>query len=208
MKCRFTFALTIFVLATTACAADAVRMLESFTAKVESASGRFMQYTAENRQVVASGRFSFSRPGKFLWETQDPFKQTILSDGKTLWVYDPDLNQVTIRELNNHVAGLGPAALLFGKVSPQAIFHLKDLGKSENLIWVRATPKESEAAFSVMDVGMDAKGFIRELRLTDSFGEVVRYKLQDLQTPSALRVRDYVFQIPPKADVLKDTSLQ
>ena len=207
MKRFFYLIAAFFALTTFVQAADSVRMIEDFSSKVESADGHFVQHSVEDGKVVATGRFSFARPGKFLWETLTPFKQTILCDGKTLWIYDPDLNQVTIRELHQ-TAGLGPAALLFGKASPREIFNLTDLKESQDLFWVRATPKETNAAFSVMEVGLDAKGFVRELRLTDSFGETTLYELKALDVPSRLQARDFVLQIPPGADVLNDTSMQ
>ena len=103
---------------------------------------------------------------------------------------------------------MGPAALLFGQTSPGEVFNLSDRGKIGNLFWVQATPKTSDAAFPAMEVGLDEKGFVRELRLTDSFGEVTLYKLSDLQVPSDLKTQDYVFRIPPGTDVLQDTSQQ
>lgn len=207
MKRQIASVLALFVLATSVCAADAVRMLEDFSVKIQSAAGRFTQTESEDGKVLASGRFSFTHPGKFLWETQSPFSQAILCNGKTLWIYDPDLHQVTVRELKQ-AAGLGPAALLFGQTSPGELFNLSDRGKIGNLFWVQATPKTSDAAFPAMEVGLDEKGFVRELRLTDSFGEVTLYKLSDLQVPSDLKTQDYEFRIPPGTDVLQDTSQQ
>lgn len=207
MKRQIASVLALFVLATSVCAADAVRMLEDFSVKIQSAAGRFTQTAAEDGQVLATGRFSFTRPGMFLWETQSPFFQTILCDGRTLWIYDPDLHQVTVRELKQ-AAGLGPAALLFGQTSPGEVFNLSDRGKIGGLLWVRAIPKASDAAFSAMDVGMDENGIVRELRLTDSFGEVTLYKLSEVLVPSELHARDYKFRIPPGTDVLQDTSQQ
>lgn len=207
MKRQIVSVLTLLALAANVCATDAVRMLEDFSVKIQSAAGRFTQTAAEDGQVLATGRFSFTRPGMFLWETQSPFSQTILCDRRTLWIYDPDLHQVTIRQLK-HTSEWGPAALLFGQTSPEEVFRLSDRGKIGGLLWVRATPKASDAAFSAMDVGMDENGFVRELRLTDSFGEVTLYKLSEVQVPSELHARDYKFRIPPGTDVLKDTSQQ
>ena len=177
MKRQIVSVLALLALAANVCATDAVRMLEDFSVKIQSAAGRFTQTAAEDGQVLATGRFSFTRPGMFLWETQSPFFQTILCDGRTLWIYDPD-------------------------------FRLSDRGKIGGLLWVRAIPKASDAAFSAMDVGMDENGIVRELRLTDSFGEVTLYKLSEVLVPSELHARDYKFRIPPGTDVLKDTSQQ
>lgn len=205
MKLRALFVGLLTVLCGQVCAADAVALLKNFSFNAASVSGRFSQLSPENASELSSGRFSFSKPGKFLWQTEKPFKQTIVSDAKTLWIYDSDLNQVTVRDLK-HSMNSGPAVLLSGGVDPETVFDLNDLGTKKDLSWVRAVPKGRENSFSALEIGFDSAGLPRQMRLEDQFGESTLYVLDPVNVPSKAGESVYEFKIPAEADVLKDTS--
>ena len=90
--------------------------LKSFLTQTTTAKARFAQMVLDRNMKVlqqATGTMAFSRPGKFRWEYQKPYEQTIVGDGERLWIYDKDLNQVTVRKLDRAL-GASPAALLAG----------------------------------------------------------------------------------------------
>ncbi len=206
MKKTLILLLSLLSVAPLSYASDAISMLKSFSQGVKSASGNFTQQAASEAET-SKGAFAFSRPGKFLWETTSPFRQKIVSDAKTLWIYDADLSQVTVRRLKGAIDA-GPASLLFGGVDPETQFDLKLISESDTLSWVRATPKAKEAAVSLIDIGFNAEGVPQKMRLTDRFGEKTTYTLENIEVPSKAGEAIYSFKVPAGVDVLEDTSFQ
>lgn len=206
MKKTLILLLSLLSVAPLSYASDAISMLKSFSQGVKSASGNFTQQAASEAET-SKGAFAFSRPGKFLWETISPFRQKIVSDAKTLWIYDADLSQVTVRRLKGAIDA-GPASLLFGGVDPETQFDLKLISESDTLSWVRATPKAKEAAVSLIDIGFNAEGVPQKMRLTDRFGEKTTYTLENIEVPSKAGEAIYSFKVPAGVDVLEDTSFQ
>ena len=98
--------------------ASALDQFKSFVATTKSAKGEFTQQQRRKSQTgkispISSGSFVFARPGKFIWNYQKPYDQLLQADGDQLYIYDKDLNQVTVRKLGNAL-GSSPAAILFG----------------------------------------------------------------------------------------------
>jgi len=94
--------------------ADAATQLNAFVKQVRSATGTFTQSTQSSRGQPApaqSGTFAFERPGKFRWAVEKPYEQLVLSDGKKLYQYDPDLAQVSVRSVGAAI-GNAPAQVL------------------------------------------------------------------------------------------------
>ena len=90
--------------------------LKSLLSQTTTAKGRFAQMVLDKnlkKLQESTGTMQFSRPGKFRWEYNKPYEQTIVGDGSKLWIYDKDLNQVTERKLDKAL-GASPAALLAG----------------------------------------------------------------------------------------------
>jgi len=122
--------------------AGGTEQLRNFLSATQAVRGKFDQtITDQNGKVVrqTSGTLEFSRPGKFRWEYGTPFKQTIVGDGEKVWLYDPDLNQVTVRKIDDAI-GSSPAALLAGDAAIEKNFTLKDGGVEGKREWVEATP--------------------------------------------------------------------
>ena len=110
-----------------AASADGLKSLESFMQNTRSAQAEFTQEVTappKNGQAArtktSSGSFAFERPGQFRFDYKKPFAQTIVADGKTLWLYDADLNQVTERA-QSKALGSTPAALLASATNLQAL---------------------------------------------------------------------------------------
>ena len=206
MRKALILTLSLLSFASFSFAADAISMLKSFSQGVKSASGEFTQEAATAAET-SKGSFAFSRPGKFLWETKSPFHQKIVSDAKTLWIYDADLSQVTVRRLKGAIDA-GPASLLFGGVDPETQFDLKLISEGDSLSWVRATPKAKDAAVSLIDIGFNPEGTPEKMRLTDRFGEKTTYTLENVEIPSKAGDAIYSFKVPAGVDVLEDTSFE
>lgn len=189
---------------TPASAADARGQLKRFVSEVGSAQGRFsQQVTGSQGQARApqQGEFSFRRPGQFLWHILKPYEQVVVSDGKVLRQYDPDLAQVTERPVDQSI-GASPAAILFGSGSLEDAFELSNLTDRDGLSWLRARPRSGDAGFVHVDIGF-SDGMPRRLELLDAFGQTTRIGLTDIVPNPKLPADAFAFQIPKGVDVVK-----
>jgi outer membrane lipoprotein carrier protein len=183
--------------------ADAVDALRAFVAGTRSGSAEFSQVVTPpdgTRAKTSSGRFEFARPDRFRFDYAKPYPQTIVSDGRTLWMHDPDLNQVTVRRVDQAL-GATPAALLAGEDLARD-FTLEAQPDRDGLAWVRATPKAADSGFQWMDVGFRGRE-LAAVEILDRFGQRTRLTLQGLQAGVALPVERFRFVPPPGADVLE-----
>ena len=156
------------------------------------------------RVKTSSGTFAFERPGRFRFDYQKPFAQTIVADGATLWLYDPDLNQVTERA-QDKALGSTPAALLTSAADLAALraeFTLANAPDADGLQWVQATPKQAGGQLQSVRVGFTG-GALAALEILDSFGQRSLIRFSGLQLNTALAAQTFRFQVPAGADVLK-----
>jgi len=185
-------------------AASAQSQLQSFVDKVHSATGQFEQNRSGDGaggQRAQSGTFAFQRPGKFRWQVTKPYAQLIVSDGRHVYQYDPDLDQVTERNASQAV-GASPAALLFGSGSLGDAFTVKDLPDRDGLQWLRATPKTADAGFAHVDIGFSG-GLPARLELLDAFGQTTRIVLSQLKTNPEIPADQFQFVVPKGAALVK-----
>jgi len=154
------------------------------------------------------GHFVFQRPGKFIWDTQKPFEQKLIADGKQLILWDKDLNQATFRPAGQALAST-PAAILFGETSLDQHFDLIDSEDRLGMKWVSLAPKKDPNAKSKNDlpytkisIGM-ANGLPKALELIDGMGSVVLVTLDKIQLNINLPANRFTFTPPAGAEVLR-----
>ena len=187
-----------------ALAASAQEQLQSFVSQVQSASGQFSQYTlgAQGQTKPAqSGQFAFQRPGRFKWDVSKPYAQQIISDGAELFQFDPDLNQVTVRKVDQAI-GSSPAAILFGSGSLEQSFTVTALQDKDGLSWLRAKPRSGEAGFVHVDLGFSG-GLPARIVLLDAFGQNTHIELSGLVSNPKMAVEVFRFVPPSGADVVR-----
>ncbi|MCD0495648.1 outer membrane lipoprotein chaperone LolA [Achromobacter sp. MY14] len=185
-------------------AASAQEQLRSFVTTVTSATGSFSQYTVNNQgrtQPAQTGVFSFQRPGKFKWAVQKPYEQLVVSDGRVLFQFDPDLAQVTERKVDAAI-GTSPAAILFGSGSLEQSFDVSALPSKDGVDWLRAKPRTADAGFSRVDIGMKDNLPVR-VELLDSFGQTTRVDLSAINANPTLPAKEFQFTAPKGVDVVK-----
>ncbi len=187
--------------------ANAIEFLKAFTSQTQAAEGKFTQRILDKEgkpvEATANGVFMFERPGKFVWRIVKPYPQSIVSDGSSLWIWDPDLNQVTVKKLSTTVSTT-PAAVLFGKGNIEAFFNLENEKDDQGLHWVLAVPKEEDLTYSRIHIGFDSLGTIAAMRLEDHFGQTTELKLTDVKTQASFSSETFAFKIPDGVDVLRD----
>jgi len=164
-----------------------------FEQKVFDKTGKLVQ---ESR-----GSFSFLRPGRFRWTYVKP-PQVIVGDGDRVWIHDADLNQVTVRRVSR-VLGSTPAALLAGASDIDAAFELSEIGEKGGLEWLEAKPREKEAGFERMRLGMAASG-VAAMELVDHFGQTTVLRFSNVVRNPQLDAGTFRFTPPRGADVLGD----
>jgi outer membrane lipoprotein carrier protein len=150
----------------------------------------------------ANGRLAFSRPGKFRWEYEKPYRQLIVGDGVKLWVYDEDLNQVTVKKLEGAL-GSSPAALLAGSNEIEEHYNLNAIGMKDGLDWLEAYPKSSDSMFKKVRMGFKGNT-LDTMELHDQLGQVTVIRFSRIERNPKLRADAFAFTAPKGADVIED----
>ena len=185
--------------------ASGLDALRSFIAGTASAQGEFVQKVYDRKHKLtqeASGTLAFMRPGRFRWTYAKPYPQLIVGDGSKVWVYDEDLNQVTVRRLDRAL-GSSPAALLAGSNEIERAFKLADRGEKDGLEWVEAQPRDKESNFESIRMGFGASG-LEVMELADNFGQTTVLKFTSLRRNPKLDLALFKFVPPKGADVIGD----
>jgi outer membrane lipoprotein carrier protein len=185
--------------------ASGLDALRSFIAATASAQGEFVQKVYDRKHKLtqeASGTLAFQRPGRFRWTYAKPYAQLIVGDGAKVWVYDQDLNQVTVRRLDRAL-GSTPAALLAGSNEIERAFKLSEQGEKDGLEWVEAKPLEQESNFESIRMGFGFSG-LEIMELADSFGQTTVLKFTALRHNPKLDAALFQFVPPKGADVIGD----
>lgn len=168
----------------------------SFVQTVEDSRGRTIDR--------ASGDIVVSRPGRFRWEIQPEGQssqgQLLVADGRNLWFFDRDLDQVTVKPADAALTAT-PAMLLSGGVNVREAFEIEDAGKSDGLEWVSVTPKASDADFREARLGF-AHGELRHMVLKDKLGQTATLVFERAQRNGPVKPEEVSFTPPPDADVI------
>lgn len=183
--------------------ASGTAQLQAFVADTRSARASFSQTVvgkSGRKPQQSLGNFMFSRPGKFRWSYEKPYYQLIVGDGEKLWVYDKDLNQVSVKKLGSAL-GSSPAALLAGDNAMEKNFILKDAGSNEGLEWVEATPKEKEGSFERVRFGFK-DDLPRIMEVHDNFGQTTTLTFSQFERNPVLAPGVFRFVPPKGADVV------
>ena len=183
--------------------AGAVEEFRAFTTQTRSARGDFSQVVVDRagkKLREASGTFSLSRPGKFRWTYVKPYAQLLVGDGQKVWIYDTDLNQVTIRAMDQTLSAT-PAALLAGSQDFEKVFAVEDLPPADGLTWLGAKPRAAESGLESARIGFN-KGTLEKLEFVDSFGQRTIITVSKFEKNPALGADHFKFTPPKGADVI------
>ena len=187
--------------------AAALEQFKAFVAGTKSARGEFSQRMVKEEggklrtSSASSGNFLFARPGKFIWTYQKPYEQLLQADGEKLYIYDKDLNQVTVKTLGNAI-GSSPAAILFGSNDLEKNFTLSEGGTRDGIEWLQAVPKTRDTNFEKIGIGLK-DGVPVAMELRDSFGQISLLSFTKFEKNPALPATQFRFTVPKGADVLQ-----
>lgn len=184
--------------------ANPIEQLQQFNSELKSASGSFTQKLITKSGAIkksSSGSFVFARPGQFRWTYTAPYEQVLVSNGKTLTIYDKDLNQVTTRSLGSAI-GTSPAAILFGGKNLAQNFTLTEAGAKDGREWVSAVPKTKNSNFIKVNIGMSG-GLPDAMELYDTLGQVTVIVFGDMKKNAGVSLNSFSFTPPAGVSITK-----
>lgn len=186
--------------------ADGVSALKEFYRNTNSMRATFHQEVKDgqgNLVQEVEGKMQLDRPNKFRWDYNNPYEQQIISDGKEVFLLDTELEQVTIRTLNQAL-GMSPAALLAGGDGVEKNFNLKNVKRPEreaNVEWVQAMPKIEDGGFERIYIGFK-DGELRYMEMIDSFKHLTYIAFKKIERNPTLAMQTFLFKVPDGVDVV------
>ena len=177
---------------------EVLKRLSKFTETVNSFSADFVQtvYDANSNPLQeSSGNVLLKKPGRFIWNYTQPSPQQIVADGESVWLYDIELEQVTVSSLADQGTGT-PLSLLMGSTPLEQEFELRPLGNSDGIDWVELKPRSQESDFELVYLGLSDAG-LAAMELRDSFGQATQIRFTSFK--EGVRIDDAKFRfVPPE----------
>jgi len=186
-------------------AEPAERQLQTFFDGLKTLSAKFEQQVSDGDGAIiqqSQGRLWLQRPGRFRWDYQQPYHQLIVGDGTQVWVYDEDLEQVTVRAFDASM-GQTPALLLSSDKPILESFNVTALGEREGINWLQLLPRGEDAAFDELRLGL-SNGRLRFMELRDGLGHITLLSFSELRRNQKIDPQHFVFVPPVGVDVVRD----
>jgi len=201
-------ALCLAMPAAAATAAEGRQHAEQFLQGLEGLQAQFKQTLSDRTGQVtdeSSGTLVIKRPNRFRWDYREPHEQVIVSDGTRIWLYDKDLEQVTVRKLDVALSST-PAMLLSGQGTLTDNFDVTETIERDGVLWVRMQPKRNDTDFKSVSLGFaGAKGQeLHFMELADKLGQTTLLEFSNLKRNPPLDPSLFVFKVPAGADVIGD----
>lgn len=177
--------------------------LDSFFTDVKSLKGTFTQQVFDKKGAVtqnSSGDLFLSRPGRFRWVYKTPEPQEMIGDGKNVWVYDKDLEQVTVKPVNQAVSNT-PIAILTRLDPPGNQFNVQEIQGAAGLDWHQLVPKQANRDFKYIQLGLDTAGNLKRMVLFDQLGQRTEISL-NAQNNVPISGSTFYFSPPSGVDVI------
>lgn len=188
-----------------AIADSALQTAQRFFNELNSFRADFVQQViADNgRQLqTSSGQVMIQRPDHFRWDYRQPYRQLIVADGEQLWIYDEDLEQVTVSALTAALAKT-PALLLSQQKNLADDFVVTAMAQQQGLPWLRLVPKDKDALYTEIRLAITAQG-LEGMELVDGFGQMTRLLFTDIALNAATQPAWFRFTPPAGVDVVRD----
>ncbi len=183
--------------------ADGVSSLRDFFNNTNTMRAQFSQVVNDKqgrKEQEVEGTMQLQRPNKFRWDYKKPYEQQIVSDGKDVFLYDTELQQVTVRQLSKTL-GSSPAAMLAGGENVEKSFTLKNATRKDDLAWVLALPKDKESGFERVLLGFKADK-LRKMEIYDSFNHITHITFSEVERNPKLEDATFLFTPPKGVDVV------
>lgn len=204
MKKKLFIGLALSLLISPAFAGEGLEKLKKFTNELRSMKADFTQtlFDEKMRQVeVAKGKVMLLKPGKFRWDYTAPYEQHIIADGEKLWLYDPDLEQVTVKNMSEAL-GAAPIALLTSEEKLEDQFKIIELGNIDGREFVQLEAKVKDTDYGLMLLALGDKGRLEVMELKDKLGQVTRIEFHNAKFNEKIDPAKFNFTPPKGVDVI------
>jgi len=194
---------TCNLLLVTVQAQDRDNHLERFLRDLETYSAGFdqVQYNGSGDEVErAVGVVYLRRPGMFHWAYYEPYNQEIISDGISLWIYEQDLEQVIVKDVEDTI-GDSPAAVLGGNVKVEDHYVIVDLDTAEGIDWLELTPRDLDSQYTTVRLGFTGDQLVRMV-LFDNLGYRTLITFLDTRRNPDLNLDLFRFDAPEGTDII------
>lgn len=195
--------LVLLFLTQSVVAADARGRLESFAHGLDALRGTFTQTTSDANgalQETSQGNLALAAPRQFRWQYEAPFPQLIVADGNDVWIYDEDLEQVTVRNQSTEESQ-SPLTVLVDLSQLDRDYLVKNLEDRDDLAWLGLTSRSKEPPFKRVEIGFDAHGPKRML-LEDLLGNRTEWTFSNWERNPALASDTFRFTPPAGVDLI------
>lgn len=205
MRSLTLIAATSLALVAGSASAGARDELNRFTNGLKTLDGQFSQQVFDTRGKLkesSSGRVTLAAPRQFRWEYAKPYPQQIVADGRTVWIYEPDLQQVTKRPQGAEERS-SPLAALTDPKRLDAQFAVRDAGTANGLQWLTLTPKgdAGSAGFRTAKLGFGPSG-LAKMQVVDQLGQRTEISFGAWKRNAALAPATFRFSVPKGVDVI------
>ena len=155
----------------------------------------------EDKNVVqqSRGTLALQRPGKFAWHYTEPFEQRIIADGSELWIYDVELDQVTVKPMDQGLAN-APIMILMKQADINEQFEVSEVGQRKFLYWVELMPHAGDLEYTHIYIGI-AGDQVQAMELQDQFGQSTQIVFENLRVGVVHDPATFRFVPPPGVDV-------
>ncbi len=194
--------LLIALLAMPVAADDPAARLRQALKNMDNISAEFKQTLRdEDKQVVAQsfGTLAMQRPGKFAWIYTQPFEQRIIADGKELWIYDVELDQVTVKPMDSGLSS-APIMILMKQADVGDQFEINEVGQRKFLYWIELVPRAGDLEYTHIYLGIEDER-VRAMELRDRFGQSTQIVFDNLRVGVIHNPETFRFEPPPGVDV-------
>ncbi len=198
-------AAALLLLASGFAQAGARDSLDTFTRDLKGLQGTFTQQVFDNqgrRKEASSGSVAMSAPKLFRWEYLKPYPQLIVADGAKVWIYDPDLKQVTVRSQGAEEQN-SPLAVLTDPKKLDQSFAITEAGSEGGLAWLELSPKRKDnAGFERARLGFDGTSLAKML-IVDSLGQRTEITFAGWKRNPKFAATTFRFSPPKGVDVVR-----
>lgn len=177
--------------------------LDAFLQGLQTLQANFRQTLrdGQGRMVEqSSGTLVIRRPDRFRWDYSEPSQQVIVADGKKLWLYDVDLEQVTVRPMEKSLAGT-PAVLLSGAEDLRTSFDVERVERQGKTSVVTLHPKRGDTDFKSVSIGFSGKD-LSFMQLNDKLGQSTLLEFSKVRRNASVDDARFVFMPPAGVDVI------
>ena len=179
------------------------RLTADFEQSTKTTNNKTVQkkgLTAQHMNQTFKGVMKVERPGKFYWETTSPAKQTIVTTGKVVWIYDPDLQQAVRQSLDDQVANT-PALLLSGNTN-QIMDAYRVTQPDRTKLYYTLYPKQDDGAFQRLTISFGANKAPTLMILQDSLGQTTYVRFSNIKVNPAIPASVFNFEPPKGTDII------